>query len=99
MTAMIFDKNGLQIKYRLLWKGNAWAAQAVFINVTPVPFTNLTFQVAVPKVRTDFVLVNIFVLAYLIAFQLVDDAKHGTCVGHRCASAESVSGYPRDADC
>ncbi|TPX71443.1 hypothetical protein SpCBS45565_g00998 [Spizellomyces sp. 'palustris'] len=49
---MIFDKNGLQVKYRLLWKGNAWAAQAVFINVTPVPFTNLVFQVAAPKSMT-----------------------------------------------
>ncbi|KAJ3182723.1 hypothetical protein HDU87_008062 [Geranomyces variabilis] len=48
----IFDKNGLQIKYRLIWKGNAWAAQAVFINVTPVPFTNLAFQVAAPKSMT-----------------------------------------------
>ncbi|TPX53852.1 hypothetical protein PhCBS80983_g06134 [Powellomyces hirtus] len=49
---MIHDKNGLQIKYRLLWKGNAWNAQAVFINVTPVPFTNLAFQVAAPKSMT-----------------------------------------------
>ncbi|KAJ3160697.1 hypothetical protein HDU86_000456 [Geranomyces michiganensis] len=48
----IFDKNGLQIKYRLVWKGNAWAAQAVFINTTPVPFTNLAFQVAAPKSMT-----------------------------------------------
>ncbi|KAI8820394.1 VHS domain-containing protein [Fimicolochytrium jonesii] len=49
---MLHDKNGLQIKYRLLWKGNAWAATAVFINVTPVPFTDLTFQVAAPKSMT-----------------------------------------------
>ncbi|KAJ3020640.1 hypothetical protein HKX48_000486 [Thoreauomyces humboldtii] len=49
---MLHDKNGLQIKYRLLWKGNAWSAQAVFINVTPVPFTNLAFQVATPKSMT-----------------------------------------------
>ncbi|KAI9093053.1 VHS domain-containing protein [Phlyctochytrium arcticum] len=49
---MIYDKNGLQIKYQVAWKGNAYSAKATFINVTPVPFTNLMFQVAVPKSMT-----------------------------------------------
>ncbi|KAJ3285252.1 hypothetical protein HK104_009580 [Borealophlyctis nickersoniae] len=34
---------------REVWKDKSWMAQATFINVTPVPFTDLVFQLAVPK--------------------------------------------------
>ncbi|KAI8911456.1 VHS domain-containing protein [Gorgonomyces haynaldii] len=46
----IFDKNGLQIKLQIQSPNSSVInARAVFINVTPVPFTSLVFQVAVPK--------------------------------------------------
>ncbi|KAJ3043112.1 hypothetical protein HDV00_005726 [Rhizophlyctis rosea] len=48
----IFDKNGLQIKFRLTSEPSGWKAEATFINVTPVPFTDLEFQLAVPKSMT-----------------------------------------------
>ncbi|KAJ3045977.1 hypothetical protein HK097_001079 [Rhizophlyctis rosea] len=45
----VFDKNGLQIKFRLTTEAAGWKVEAIFINVTPVPFTDLNFQLAVPK--------------------------------------------------
>lgn len=49
----IFDKNGLQIKFHLTPETSGWKAEATFINVTPVPFTGLEFQLAVPKVSKE----------------------------------------------
>ena len=48
----IFDKNGLQIKLQLQAPTTfqVFNARAIFINVTPVPFTSLSFLVATPKV-------------------------------------------------
>ncbi|KAI8615358.1 hypothetical protein BC830DRAFT_1123169 [Chytriomyces sp. MP71] len=49
--ARIFNKNGLQIKVKYSMDAQrGWHAQAVFMNTTPVPFEQLTFLVAVPKV-------------------------------------------------
>ncbi|KAI8811026.1 VHS domain-containing protein [Cladochytrium replicatum] len=49
--AFLFNKNGLQIKLLLIGKqGEETILNAVFINTTPVTFTNLSFQVAVPKI-------------------------------------------------
>ncbi|KAI8853552.1 hypothetical protein BC829DRAFT_382317 [Chytridium lagenaria] len=44
-----FKKNGLQIKAILKESAQNVEADLTFINTTPVPFTHLTFQVAVPK--------------------------------------------------
>ena len=53
--ATMFDKNGLQIKLQTqigVVNGiQQVQAKATFINVTPVPFTDLQFQLAVPKVN------------------------------------------------
>ncbi|KAI8897573.1 VHS domain-containing protein [Globomyces pollinis-pini] len=48
---LIFDKNGLQIKLKVPSPTTTTqiASQATFMNVTPVPFTNLNFQVSLPK--------------------------------------------------
>lgn len=48
----IYDKNGVQIKFRLIWKETFWLCQAVFLNTTPVPFGDLAFQLALPKSMT-----------------------------------------------
>ncbi|KAI8922909.1 VHS domain-containing protein [Entophlyctis helioformis] len=48
----MYDKNGLQIKLRTVAGGQKTSAQAVFINVTPVQFADLKFEVAVPKSMT-----------------------------------------------
>ncbi|KAJ3102622.1 hypothetical protein HDU97_000406 [Phlyctochytrium planicorne] len=49
-TVDLFKKNGLQIKMALRDIGTDQVdANLTFINTTPVPFTNLNFQVAVPK--------------------------------------------------
>ncbi|KAJ3355751.1 hypothetical protein HDU83_002756 [Entophlyctis luteolus] len=47
----IFNKNGLQIKVKhSVLSSNVWHGEAVFINTTPVEFSQLKFQIAVPKV-------------------------------------------------
>ncbi|KAI8799942.1 Coatomer/clathrin adaptor appendage, Ig-like subdomain-containing protein [Cladochytrium replicatum] len=49
-SVFLFNKNGLQIKLLSIGKqGDESVINAVFINTTPVTFTNLSFQVAVPK--------------------------------------------------
>ncbi|KAJ3218968.1 hypothetical protein HDU67_003332 [Dinochytrium kinnereticum] len=45
----LFKKNGLQIKMILRESSQQVEADLTFINTTPVPFTDLAFQVAVPK--------------------------------------------------
>ncbi|KAJ3022083.1 UNVERIFIED_CONTAM: hypothetical protein HDU68_009329 [Siphonaria sp. JEL0065] len=47
----IFNKNGLQIKFKYIIDATTkiWQAQATFMNTTPVPFESFTFQLAVPK--------------------------------------------------
>ncbi|KAI9350946.1 hypothetical protein BDR26DRAFT_851825 [Obelidium mucronatum] len=48
--ARIFNKNGLQIKFKYhIDASGVWQGQAIFMNTTPVAFEGLTFQVAVPK--------------------------------------------------
>ncbi|KAJ3412072.1 hypothetical protein HDV05_001296 [Chytridiales sp. JEL 0842] len=47
--ATLFAKNGLQIIWIMSNQGSVTTAVAKFINTTPVPFTNLSFQLAVPK--------------------------------------------------
>ncbi|KAJ3313883.1 hypothetical protein HDV04_001444 [Boothiomyces sp. JEL0838] len=51
---VIFDKNGLQIKLQLPTPTAVPSikAKAIFVNVTPVQFTGLSFQVALPKTMT-----------------------------------------------
>ncbi|KAJ3262559.1 hypothetical protein HK103_000088 [Boothiomyces macroporosus] len=51
---VIFDKNGLQIKLQLPTPTAVPSikAKAIFVNVTPVQFTGLNFQVALPKTMT-----------------------------------------------
>ncbi|KAI9209029.1 VHS domain-containing protein [Polychytrium aggregatum] len=46
---VIFNKNGIQVHMKLLWKDNGWLSQLVFINTTPVPMADLNFQLALPK--------------------------------------------------
>lgn len=48
---VIFNKNGLQIKLTTPSPTNATKlnVEAVFLNVTPVPFTDLNFQLSLPK--------------------------------------------------
>ncbi|KAJ1567737.1 hypothetical protein HK405_004955 [Cladochytrium tenue] len=50
--AYLFNKNGLQIKFSysaLVAPQSGWKGQLTFLNTTPVDFTDLTFQLAVPK--------------------------------------------------
>ncbi|KAL2914312.1 ARF-binding protein [Polyrhizophydium stewartii] len=50
----MYDKNGLQIKLKIQAApgGQQLSGQAIFINVTPVQFADLAFQLAVPKAMT-----------------------------------------------
>ncbi|KAJ3120124.1 hypothetical protein HK098_004868 [Nowakowskiella sp. JEL0407] len=50
--AMLFNKNGLQIKLHMEFPNGMVVLQLVYINTTPVPFNDLVFQVAVPKTMT-----------------------------------------------
>ncbi|KAJ3276389.1 hypothetical protein HDV01_005012 [Terramyces sp. JEL0728] len=51
---VIFDKNGMQIKLQLPTPTAVptLKAKAIFVNVTPVQFTGLNFQIALPKTMT-----------------------------------------------
>ena len=50
---MIFDKNGLQIKLDILYPNTQTVSlTAIFMNITPVPFKDVVFQVSVPKSLT-----------------------------------------------
>ncbi len=49
VIALLHDKNGLQIKLFLQITSTLVELKAVFMNITPVAFHNLNFQVSVPK--------------------------------------------------
>ncbi|KAH6601385.1 hypothetical protein BASA50_001655 [Batrachochytrium salamandrivorans] len=50
-SVIMYDKNGLQIKLKIRPSGvpQRLDALAVFMNITPVSFADLNFQIAVPK--------------------------------------------------
>jgi hypothetical protein len=52
LLVKIYNKNGLQIKCHLTWTNDHWDLLFTFINVTPATFTDLAFQLAVPKSMT-----------------------------------------------
>lgn len=49
---VVFNKNGLQIHFKIERKNNLYSMKAKYLNTTPVPFTDFIFQVAVPKSMT-----------------------------------------------
>lgn len=48
---VIFNKNGLQIHFKVEKAKGMYTCHVKYINTTPVPFTEFVFQLAVPKVR------------------------------------------------
>ena len=70
--AILFDKNGMQIKAELLIKSTEATVKVTLMNVTPVNLTDVSYQVSVPKVKHTFS-IEIMFMRYV-----VHDAENGT---------------------